>query len=68
MENIEQRASSLVKKLADVETQAHKSKAIGFNKGPQKTQKNGQIVILHFEDGTNQGYTVTELYEANGIR
>ncbi len=65
MESIETRASRLVKRLAVVETQEHHSKAIGFNQGPKK---NGKIVTLHFEDGTNQGYTTTELYAANGIK
>ena len=43
MENIETRASRLVKRLAVVETQEHHSKAIGFNQGPKK---NGKIVII----------------------
>jgi len=65
MQSIEQSASQLVKRLAYVETQEHKSKAIGFNQGPKKE---GKVVTLHFENGTNQGYTVTELYEANGLQ
>jgi hypothetical protein len=58
------KASILVKQLADEATVEHKSTIAGFSEGPKKF---GKIVTLHFENGDSHEYTETELCkERNG--
>jgi len=58
------KAGILTRKLAECESITNYSKVIGFNEGPKK---NGKVVTLHFENGSSQEYTESELFEVNGI-